>query len=73
MLNRERAAKSGIYYFVPDEAMQQAGPFLGRRQYAEAIGLLRACREDFPEFAAPYAMLAQAYIGLKDMAAAEAS
>jgi carboxyl-terminal processing protease len=72
MLNRERATKSGIYYFVPDEAMQQAGPLLGRRQYAEAIGLLRASREDFPEFAATYAMLAQAYLGLKDVASAEA-
>jgi len=72
MLNKERATKSGIYYFVPDEGMQQAGPLLGRRQYAEAIGLLRASREDFPEFAATYAMLAQAYLGLKDMAAAEA-
>jgi carboxyl-terminal processing protease len=72
MLNRERAMKSGIYYFIPDEVMQQAGPLLGRRQYAEAIGLLRASREDFPEFAATYAMLAQAYLGLKDVAAAEA-
>ena len=72
MLNRERAAKSGMYYFTPDEAMQQAVPLLGRRQYAEAIGLLRACREDFPKFAVTYAMLAQAYIGLGDVAAAEA-
>jgi tetratricopeptide (TPR) repeat protein len=72
MLNKERATKSGIYYFIPDEVMQQAGPLLGRRQYAEAIGLLRASREDFPEFAATYAMLAQAYLGLKDVAAAEA-
>ena len=59
MLNRERATKSGIYYFVPDEVMQQAGPLLGRRQYAEAIGLLRASREDFPKLADTYAMLAQ--------------
>jgi tetratricopeptide (TPR) repeat protein len=72
MLNRERTAKSGLYYFTPDEAMQRALPLLGRRQYAEAVGLLRACREDFPKFAVTYAMLAQAYLGLKDMAAAEA-
>ncbi len=37
-----------------------------------SIGLLRACRESFPKFASTYAMLAQAYIGLKDVAAAEA-
>ncbi len=73
MLNRERTARSGMYFFAPDEAMQQAVPFLGRRQYAEAIGLLRACREDFPTLAHTYAMLAQAYIGLKDVASAEAS
>jgi carboxyl-terminal processing protease len=73
MLNRERATKSGLYYFVPDEAMQQAGPFLARRQYAEALGLLRACREDFPKLANTYAMMAQAYIGLGDVASAESS
>jgi tetratricopeptide (TPR) repeat protein len=72
MLNRERATKSGIYYFVPDEVMQQAGPLLGRRQYAEAIGLLRASREDFPKLAVTYAMLAQCYLGLGDIPAAEA-
>jgi tetratricopeptide (TPR) repeat protein len=51
--------------------MQQALPLLGRRQYAVAAGLLRACREDFPKFAVTYAMLAQAYIGLGDVASAE--
>ncbi len=49
MINRERAAKSGMYYFGPDEAMQQAVPLLARRQYAEAIGLLQACREEFSQ------------------------
>ena len=73
MLNRERTARSGRYYFVPDEAMQQAVPLLGRRKFAEAIGLLQACREDFPKLAHTYAMLAQAYIGLGDVATAEAS
>jgi carboxyl-terminal processing protease len=73
MLNRERATKSGIYYFVPDEAMQQAVSLLARRQYAEAMGLLRACREDFPKLAHTYAMMAQAYIGLGDVASAETS
>ena len=72
ILNRERAAKSGIYYFVPDEIMQQAVSFLARRQYAEALGLLRACREDFPKLAHTYAMLAQALIGSGDIATAEA-
>jgi len=71
MLNRERAAKSGTYYFAPDEVMQQAVPMLGRRQYAEALGLLRACREDFPKLAHTYGMMAQAYIGLGDVASAE--
>jgi carboxyl-terminal processing protease len=73
MLNRERATKSGIYYFIPDEAMQQTVSFLARRQYAEALGLLRACREDFPKLAHTYAMMAQAYIGLGDVASAETS
>jgi len=73
MLNRERTARSGMYYFVPDEVMQQAVSFLARRQYAEALGLLRACREDFPNLAHTYAMMAQANIGLGDVASAEAS
>jgi tetratricopeptide (TPR) repeat protein len=71
MLKREITAKSGLYYFTPDEAMQQAVPMLGRRQYAEALGLLRACREDFPKLAHTYGMMAQAYIGLGDVASAE--
>lgn len=73
MLNRERTAGSGMYCFVPDEVMQQASSFLARRQYAEALGLLRACREDFPKLAHTYAMMAKAYIGLGDVASAEAS
>jgi len=72
MLDRERTARSGAYYFSPDEVMQQAVPLLGRRQYAEALGLLRACRGDFPKIAHTYAMLAQAYLGLGDVATAEA-
>jgi tetratricopeptide (TPR) repeat protein len=72
MLTREMEAKSGACYFAPDEAMQQAMPLLGRRQYAEAIGLLNACRASHPQFAVTYAMLAQAHLGLGDVAAAEA-
>ncbi len=53
--------------------MQQAGQYLGRKQYSEAIGLLRACREAFPRLAVTYAMLAQAYLGAGDVAAAEAA
>jgi tetratricopeptide (TPR) repeat protein len=37
------------------------------------LGLLRACREDFPKLAHTYAMMAQAYIGLGDVASAETS
>ncbi len=53
--------------------MQQAGQYLGRKQYSEAIGLLRACREEFPRLAVTYAMLAQAHLGAGDVAAAEAA
>lgn len=73
MLNRELTAKSGTYYFAPEEALQQAVQLLGRRQYAETIGLLRACRANFPEIADTYSSLAQAYLGLGDVASAEAS
>ncbi|MCU0235603.1 MAG: S41 family peptidase [Acidobacteria bacterium] len=73
MLNAERTARSGMYFFSPEEAMQGAVSFLARRQYAEALGLLRACRGDFPTLAHTYAMLAQAYIGLGDVASAETS
>ncbi len=59
MLSRESTARSGVYFFAPDEAMQQAVSFLARRQYAEALGLLRACREDFPKLAHTYAMMAE--------------
>jgi len=70
-LNRARAEGGDASFFGVDEAMQQAGQYLGNKQYAEAIGLLRACREEFPPLAATYAMLAQAYLGAGDVAAAE--
>ncbi len=73
MLKRERAARSGIYYSVPDEIMQQAVLFLARRQFGEALGLLRAWREDFPRLAHAFALMVQAHIGLGDVASAEAS
>jgi tetratricopeptide (TPR) repeat protein len=72
MLDRERAAPSGIYAFVPEEVLQQAVAFLARKQYAESLGLLRAGRESFPNVADVYTSLAQAYIGLGDAASAEA-
>ena len=53
MLNSERTAKSGLYYFTPDEAMQQAVPLLGRRKYAEAIGLLRPAARTSPSSPSP--------------------
>lgn len=71
-LNRARAAGGDAHYFTADEVMQQAGEYLGRRQYPEAIGLLRACLESFPRMAGTYAMLAQAYLGTGDVTAAEA-
>jgi tetratricopeptide (TPR) repeat protein len=71
-LDRARAEKNGDSFFGADEAMQQAGQYLGNRQYAEAIGLLQACREEVPRLAVTYAMLAQAYLGTGDVAAAEA-
>ena len=71
-MKRLRADRSGRYFFSPDEAMQQAGPLLGRKQYAEAIALLLAARDEFPQFGATYAMLAQAYLGSGNLAAAEA-
>ena len=70
-LNRARAKRDDASFFGVDEAMQQATQYLGSKQYAEAIGLLRACREDFPQFASTYSMLAQAYLGVGDVAAAE--
>lgn len=72
-LEKARAAKSGATFFGIDEAMQQAGDYLGRKQYAEAAGLLRACREEFPRLAVTCAMLAQALLGLGDVKAAEAA
>jgi len=72
MLERERKAGSGKYYFTPEFAIQQANLLLARRQYPEALGMLSACRESFPELAVTYAKLALAYLGLKDIAAAEA-
>jgi tetratricopeptide (TPR) repeat protein len=72
-LDRARAKGGDASFFGVDEAMQLAGPYIGNKQYAEAIGLLRACREEFPPLAVTYAMLAQAYLGVGDAAAAEAS
>lgn len=70
-LARARAKRSAVVFFGVDEAMQQAGQYLGSRQYAEAIGLLRACREDYPRFFSTYTMLTQAYLGTGDIAAAQ--
>ena len=72
-LDRARAEGNDASFFGVDEAMQQAGQYLGRKQYSEAIGLLQACREEFPRLAVTYAMLAQAYLGAGDVAAAEAA
>jgi tetratricopeptide (TPR) repeat protein len=72
MLNRERAAQSGLYSFNPEEALQQAVALLARKQYAETVGLMRACRESFPEIADVYTSLAQAYLGLGDVKTAAA-
>jgi tetratricopeptide (TPR) repeat protein len=71
-LTRLRAKARGDYFLAPDEAMQQAGPLLAQKQYAEAIGLLQACQEEWPQFAIAYAMLAQAHLARGDRAAAEA-
>ena len=69
---RLRAKARGDYFLAPDEAMQQAGPLLAQKQYAEAIGLLQACQEEWPQMASVYAMLARAHLGKGDLAAAEA-
>jgi tetratricopeptide (TPR) repeat protein len=69
---RLRAEARGDYFLSLDEAMQQAGPLLAQKQYAEAIGLLQACQEEWPQLASTYAMLARAYLGTGDLAAAEA-
>ena len=71
-LDRARAKGGDASFFGADEAMQQAGQYLGNKQYAEAIGLLRSCQEDYPKLAVTYSMLAQAYLGTGDVAAAEA-
>ncbi len=72
-LEQARAKGGDASFFGLDEAMQTATRFIGNKQYAEAIGLLRACREEFPPLASTYAMLAQSYLGAGDVAAAEAS
>jgi tetratricopeptide (TPR) repeat protein len=72
-LSKARAEEGTTSFFGPDEAIQQAGQYLGRKQYAEAIGLLQACCEAYPQIATPYAMLASAYVGTGDIAAAEAA
>lgn len=72
-LNRARGAVADTAFFSVDEAMQLADRFLASRQYPAAIGLLRACREEVPELAAVYAMLAKAYVGAGDVASAEAA
>jgi tetratricopeptide (TPR) repeat protein len=72
-LNRARAAGADTAFFGVDEAMQLASQYLGNKQYREAIGLLQACREEFPRLAGAYPMLAQAWLGAGDVAKAEAA
>ncbi len=72
-LDRARASGSDAHFFSPDEAFQQSQQYLGREQYPEAIGLLQAVREEFPQFVSTYAMLAQACLGTGDIGAAEAA
>jgi carboxyl-terminal processing protease len=69
---RLRAEASGDYFLSLDEVMQQARPLLAQKQYAEAIGLLQVCQEEWPQVASTYALLAQAYLGNGQLAAAEA-
>jgi tetratricopeptide (TPR) repeat protein len=71
-LERARTQGDDGSFFGVDEAMQLAGQYIGTKQYAEAIGLLRASREEFPPLAVTYAMLAQAYLGAGDATAADA-
>lgn len=67
-----RTKARGEYFLAPDEAIPQAGTLLAQKQYAEAVGLLQACQEEWPQLASIYAMLARAYLGKGDLAAAEA-
>ena len=71
-LDRARTSGGSAQYFAVDEIMQQAIQYLGRKEHAEAIGLLQACQKDFPQLASTYSMLARAHLGLGDLAAAEA-
>jgi carboxyl-terminal processing protease len=71
-LTRLRTEARGDYFLSLDEVLQQARPLLVRKQYAEAIGLLQACQEEWPQVASTYALLAQAYFGKGDLATAEA-
>lgn len=71
-LTRLRAKARGDYFLAPDEVMQQAGLLLAQKQCAEAIGLLQACQQEWPQMAGSYAMLARAYLANGDLAAAEA-
>ena len=70
-LEQGLAEESGSYFFSPDEVMQQAGEYLRRGEFPEAIGLLQACRREFPQVASTYGMLASAYLRAGDLEAAE--
>ena len=71
-LTQLRAEARGDYFLSLDEVMQQARVLLAQKQYAAAIGLLQVCQEEWPQVASTYALLAQAYLGKGDLAAAEA-
>lgn len=72
-LNRARAASADTAFFGMDEAMQLATRYLGSKEYSAAVGLLEACREEFPRLASTYPLLAQAWLGAGDVANAEAA
>jgi tetratricopeptide (TPR) repeat protein len=70
-LDRARRTKDDTHFLAGDEIIQQANRYARTGQNDAAIAILRVCREEFPHVASVYGMLAQAYLGIGDVEAAE--
>jgi carboxyl-terminal processing protease len=71
-LEKALADGTGEYFLTGDETMQLVTRYFRAGRYKEAVPILEACRERYPQFASTYAMLAKAYLEIGDAEAAAA-
>jgi tetratricopeptide (TPR) repeat protein len=64
VLDKRRAAGGDAFFLTIDEIMVLAREYDQAKRYEEEIALLQVCREEFPELASTYGLLARAYLAI---------